>query len=237
MIELSPQIPFELFEAEASSFANFLVGRNEELVTRLYSLSQSNQLHGVITIWSGASTGKTHLLESLFSELIALENWANLKSAIDDFSGSPFIDTRILLLDDADRYDETQQAWAFNAFNHVLANGGLVVATGKTAPAQWPIRDDLRTRLASGLIYELLTPPDEELPELLREYAQKRGVGLSEEVLTYILHRTERNVSFLTKTIAGIDRTSLALKRPITVPLVRAFLSQQTHAGDQKRVD
>jgi DnaA-homolog protein len=225
--ELSPQIPFELFEAEAPSFANFLVGRNDELVTQLYALSQNEQLSGVLSIWSAPNSGKTHLLSSFSNALSSRKTRAIKLGAGDLFPETPFVEASVVLIDDVDRLSAVQQAWAFNAFNHVVPAGGFFLATGSNPPLRWAIRDDLRTRLASGLVFELHAAPQDELPTLLADYAQKRGIELSKEVLTYVLTHTKRDVSALCQTIIGIDRLSLSLKRPITVPLVRAFLAQQ----------
>jgi DnaA-homolog protein len=223
----SSQIPFELFEAEAPSFANFLVGNNTELVTYLYELAQRQQLSGVVSIWSGPKAGKSHLLKALVSDLIAKKHEAIVLGVTDNFPDSPFVAADVVAIDDVDSLSQEQQVWAFNAFNHVVAAGGFFLATGSNPPLRWPIRDDLRTRLASGLVFELQPVPQDELPTLTAAYAQQRGVALSEEVLAYVLTRTQRDVAALCQTISGIDRLSLSTKRPITIPLVRAFLAQQ----------
>jgi DnaA-homolog protein len=233
--EFSPQIPLDLFEPEAPSFANFLVGHNEELITRLYAITSGEHLSGALSIWGGARSGKTHLLNSVFSSLNAQFNGAIKLEAETDFPENPFVDAKFVIVDDADRLSAAQQTWLFNAFNHVVASGGLVIASGSTSPLTWKIRDDLRTRLASGLIFELHAAPQDELPTLIREYAEKRGIELSKEVLTYILTHCRRDVSELCQTVLGVDRLSLSLKRAITVPLVRAYLAQHaTHASKKE---
>jgi DnaA-homolog protein len=227
---LSPQIPLELFEPEAPSFANFLVGRNEELITQLYAIASGDHLSGALAVWGGAKTGKTHLLNSVFSSLERPIHGAINLSANAEFPDDPFTDSPVVIVDDADRLSSSQQSWLFNAFNHVVGRGGLVIVSGSSSPLTWPLRDDLRTRLASGLIFELSAVPQDELPALLRDYAEKRGIALSEEVLTYILTHGRRDVAALCQTVSGVDRLSLSLKRGITVPLVRAYLAQHdTH--------
>ncbi len=234
MTALSPQIPLDLFEPEAPSFANFLVGNNEELITRLYAIASEEQLSGVLSIWGGSKTGKTHLLKSIISAFSTRLNWAMMLNTDSKFPDNPFTDARIVLIDDADRLSLDAQAWLFNAFNHVVGRGGLVLTSGSTSPLTWPLRDDLRTRLSSGLIFEVRAAPQDELPSLLRDYAQTRGIALSEEVLTYILTYTRRDVAELCQTIMGLDRLSLSLKRGVTVPLVRAYLAQQAAQTSKK---
>jgi DnaA-homolog protein len=232
--EFSPQIPFELFEAEAPSFENFLVGHNAELVTRLYALSHEEQLHATIALWSGPRCGKTHLLKAVINEIGPQSNRFLFLSAGNAFPESPFIDASGVIIDDADRLSDVEQAWAFNAFNHVVSSGGVFLTSGSASPLRWPIRDDLRTRLASGVTYEVLPVPQNELAVLLAEHAQKRGVSISKEVLTYIMDHSTRDAAHLCQTISGIDRLSLSLKRAITVPLARTYLAQQAAAATKK---
>ncbi len=228
MNALSPQIPFEWFAAEAPSFENFLVGHNAELVTRLYTFAHSRQLSEIIAIWSGPKRGKTHLLKATKNELLPQQNIDFLLSAESVFPESPYLDGATVIIDDADRLSEAQQAWAFNAFNHVMSSGGKFLVSGSSSPLRWSIRTDLRTRLSSGVCYEVQPVPQSELSALLMEHAKHRHINISEEVIAYILSHSRRDASHLCQTIAGIDRLSLSLKRAITLPLVRSYLTQQS---------
>ncbi len=230
MNEFSPQIPLDLFEPEPPSFANFIVGVNEELLTRLYAVAthaiDDQQLYAVTSVWSGRPTGKTHLLLSLRDTLTAQSKRICVVEANAAPLDSPFDNYDALLIDDADQLNDSAQAFAFNAFNHVLARGGVVLSTGKKPVTQWPIRDDLRTRLASGVSVELLGVSQDELPQLLAEYAERQRMPLSKEVLTFLLTHTERDVGKLAQLISALDRLSLSSKRSITIPLVKAFLAR-----------
>lgn len=227
MNELAPQIPFELFEAEAPSFENFLVGRNEEAVTQLYAAA-NDQLASSIVFWGSVGCGKSHLLDSAANVAIARGKRAIRLNAVSEIADSPFDEFSVVVADDVHLFDAVRQAWLFNAFNHVIGCGGQVFAAGGTrAPTQWSIREDLRSRLASGLVFELLPPPDDALPTLLREFSSKRGVSIGDEALTYLLTHTNRDVGNLCQTLAALDRLSLSLKRPISVHLIRTFLAQR----------
>jgi chromosomal replication initiation ATPase DnaA len=52
-------------------------------------------------------------------------------------------------------------------------------------------------------------------------------------VLTYVVNHTSRNVGELCRLVSELDRLSLSLKRPITIPLIRTYLAQRT-AQSQK---
>jgi DnaA-homolog protein len=230
MIPIAPQIPFELFEPEPPTLDNFLVGENAEAVARLralvgYSATGTALEARAITFWGAPAVGKTHLLSGVASAFA--EKSLFLRIDTQPWPDDPFVDCDVLAVDNADRANGSQQGWLFTAFNHVTARGGTVLCTGATPPLSWQIRDDLRTRLGSGIVFEIKAIAQDLLMPLLYDYALQRGIKISEEVLTYVLSHTKRDVATLCHTINGIDRMSLALKRPITLPLVRAFLAQE----------
>jgi len=224
---LTPQIPFDFFEAEAPGFDNFVVGANAEVLARLRAVAADPGGLRMLALWGGPGVGKSHLLRAVATAAGAS---ALLLGADATFPADPFVAAKLLCVDDADRLDDARQSWLFTAFNHVAQAGGITVATGSTAPSQWPLRDDLRTRMGSGLIHEVQPLPQDSLPAALAAYARARGFALSNEVLTYILSYSRRDIASLCQTLAGLDRLSLAGKRGVTIPLVREYLHR--HFGD-----
>ncbi len=226
----APQIPFDFFAPTPASFDSFVVGDNAEVVTSLYALTDRAspvKPPPAVAIWGGPTVGKSHLLTAT----AAATNGDNPGAAVllaagDAFPTDPFVSARLICVDDADRLTAAQQGWLFTAFNHIVPSGGTVVVSGRTPPAQWPLRDDLRTRLGSGLIFELVAIPQDALPGALAEHAARRGFQLSDEVLTYILNRSRRDVASLWQIVNGIDALSLARKRAVTVPLLREYLAR-----------
>ncbi len=227
---MTPQIPFDFFLPEAPRFDNFVVGDNGEAIARLQALATpgGESAARVVVLWGGRSVGKSHLLAALAAELRAT---CLLLSAASTFPADPFVSARILCVDDADQLDPEQQAWLFTAFNHVAQSGGVTIATGQTPPGRWPLRDDIRTRMGSGLAFELLPIPQDDLPTVLSHYAAGRGFDVSNEVLTFLLSHHQRDIASLCKTLAGADRLSLALKRRLTVHLLRTYLNETVATG------
>ncbi len=222
---IAPQIPFDFFLPEPPGFDNFVVGDNGEAVAQLRALASADVASNAraLVLWGGRSVGKSHLL----SALVTGSDTHTLR--LDDasvFPADPFVNARILCVDDADRLNAEQQAWLFTAFNHVAQSGGVTVATGQTPPARWPIRDDIRTRMGSGLAFELLPIPQDDLASVLSAYARGRGFDVSNEVLTFLLSRQNRDIASLCQTLTGVDRLSLALKRRVTVHLLRTYLNE-----------
>ena len=224
----APQIPFDFFEAEAPRFNNFVVGDNREAVARLHEIAAgtTKPMERAVALWGAPSVGKSHLLAALVAEARATGVPALGLRAGSAFPADPFVDARILCVDDADQLSGEQQAWLFTAFNHVAQTGGVTVATGQTPPARWPLRDDIRTRMGSGLVFELLPVRQDDLPTVLLAYAAGRGFNVSAEVLSFLLSHSQRDINSLCQTLAGVDRLSLALKRPVTVHLLRNYLNE-----------
>lgn len=227
---IAPQIPFDFFLPEAPRFDNFIVGDNGEAVARLRALASGGSESGAraVVLWGGRSVGKSHLLAAVAA---ASAPASLLLNAASKLPADPFVSARILCVDDADQLNAEQQAWLFTAFNHMAQSGGVTLTTGQTPPGRWPLRDDIRTRMGSGLAFELLPIPQDDLPAALSAYAAGRGFDVSSDVLAFLLSHHQRDIASLCQTLAGVDRLSLALKRRVTVHLLRTYLND-TECGD-----
>ena len=65
---------------------------------------------------------------------------------------------------------------------------------------------------------------DEDRGRALRVRARELGFDLSEEVLGYVLRRHPRDMHALFGLLRRLDRTSLAARSRLTVPLVRELI-------------
>ena len=88
------------------------------------------------------------------------------------------------------------------------------------------MRDDLRTRLAWGLVYRLVPPTDEQMRALLRREAERRGIALGADTLDYLLSHSERDLTHLMALLDRLDRYALSAKRAVTLPLLRQMLAE-----------
>ena len=59
---------------------------------------------------------------------------------------------------------------------------------------------------------------------VLRERAQRRGLAIDDAAIEYLLVHRGRELSALVALLDRLDRESLAAKRRITVPFLRATL-------------
>ena len=65
---------------------------------------------------------------------------------------------------------------------------------------------------------------DEQRMVALQLHAGDRGIDLSPEVASYILHRYSRDMRELMRLLQRLDRIALAAQRRLTVPFVRTVV-------------
>ena len=109
--------------------------------------------------------------------------------------------------------------------------GGHLLVASRIPLAALTLREDLRTRLGWGLVYELVPLADADKPAALAAFARGRGFRLADEVIGYLLAHGRRDMGALLGVLVALDRQSLATKRPITVPMLRAWLQQDMDLG------
>jgi DnaA-homolog protein len=219
------QLTFELAPPESPSFANFLPGRNVEPVTTLSRLALGQVPETGVVIWGGRGLGKTHLLRATLTAAAARRPTV-FYSIPDEVPSDPPAAGAMVAVDQIDLAAQAAQGRLFTLYNALRATGGHLVAAAADPPARMPLRDDLRSRLGWGLIFEILPLADEDKPAALATYARARGFRLSDDVINYLLAHGRRDMATLLATLAAMDRVSLASKRPITVPLLKAWLQR-----------
>ena len=192
------QFALELSPPSEPSLENFVPGANAELLARLREFRSGAFPDVILYVWGGTGSGKTHLLRAAGREHT---------------------------VDDVERLDEAAQIALFNTINEAREAGGRVLAAGNAPPAQLPLREDLKSRLAWGLVYEVKPLTDEERARYLRGEAERRGMRVPAEVIGYLLTHVRRDLPTLTAILDRLDRVSLEQKRQITLPLVRELLN------------
>ncbi len=221
---MTSQLILELAPAPAPTFASFVPGRNRAAVEALSGLAEGACAERVVYLWGEAGSGKSHLLAAACAAARGARRAALLvepRAGLDDAVDAP----GLLALDDADALPEAAQAKVFDLFNRVRGGGGAIVAAGAGAPARLALREDLRTRLLSGLAFQLHALSDDEKAAALGAHAAERGMKLPEDIVAYLLRRLPRDLGTQFAVLEAIDRYALARKRPVTLPLVREALA------------
>ncbi len=221
------QLVFELAAPEPPTFANFVAAGNAEAVATLARLAAGTVADTGIVLWGAHGGGKSHLLQATVAAAQAAGRAASYWPAPDRVALDPPGRETLIAIDAVDAADADGQARLFTLFNALRAGGGQLVAAMALPPARVPLRDDLRTRLGWGLVYEIQPLADADKPAALAAYAAQRGFALGEDVIAYLLAHGRRDMASLTAALAGLDRHSLATKRPITLPLVRDWIQRE----------
>ena len=199
------QLLLDIQPAALPTLDNFVVGRNAEALHSLRLAVEGKIEPRFIYLWGPAGSGKSHLLAACSSA--AEKNGLNLVCA-----------------DNVHLLPAEAQIDLFNTYNQLKEAGGAMIAAGIASPSQMGLREDLATRLAWGLTYQLHPLTDAEKAQALRNYAQARGMKLPDEVLDYCLRYLRRDMPTLIATIDALDEWSLTTKKPVTVPLLRKLL-------------
>jgi DnaA family protein len=225
------QIPLALLAPPAPSFENFLPGANAEALAYLSGLMPADP---PVLLWGPTGSGKTHLLRALAERWQAAGQRVAWYDADTPLPWELPAHESLLLLDDCQRFDEGQQHAAFALFVESAGQGYTVVATADAPAVDLAVREDLRTRLGWGPSFALEPLREAEMRAVLRREADRRGLLLGDEVLDYLLTRFERNLKGLMSLLERLDEFALASKRPLTVPLLKAMLVDET---GEKKID
>lgn len=217
------QLVLDLGAEPVCTLESFEVGRNAELAALMRQFADRSSREHFAYLWGETGAGKSHLLKALASGPRA--RYISPFSIETEFLYSPEVD--LYLLDDCEKLSPVAQIDAFALFNEIRANHAFMVCAGSVAPAVLPVREDLRTRMGWGLVYQIHGLTDEEKVATLGQMAEARGLTLSPGVLPYLLSHFQRDMVSLSSMLDSLDQYSLETKRPITLPLLREWLQEE----------
>ena len=226
------QIALDIGLVNAPVFGNFFAGPNTAALSHLQLWAGSPLRSPVPTyLWGEPGSGKTHLLKAAVAALQeqgARIGWLDASVIEPPEFNEAWV---AVVLDDCHLYTAVQQQAAFNWFvNAVSSADGQprgVLAAGSVPPADMLLRDDLRSRLGWGHVYELHALSETERRGVLRAQADARGIFLSDEVISFVLSRFSRDLSSLMQLLNQLDGYALQTQRAITVPLLKAMLESE----------
>jgi DnaA family protein len=222
------QMILELAQPPAPSLDNFFPGRNGAALSAVQELLRGRERFAYF--WGAPGGGKTHLLKAFVAQASSQGVQAIYLGA-DGFDVPAGVSA--LAADDVGRLDIVGQLALFDAFNALRSLPGPLLAAGDRPPAALQLREDLRTRLGSGLVLQLHPLDDEEKRAALLDQAAGRGLRLGEDIIEHLLRRQARDMGSLVALLEAIDRYSLQTQRPITLPLLREALRGVTGPLDR----
>lgn len=198
------QLLLSLVDPPPPTLDNFVPGRNAALLDALRAFGTGAAPDRCLYLWGETGAGKSHLLNAW------LRDQDGGRSAVDDVG----------------QLDDAAQVALFNRYNAVREGAGYLLVTGDAPPGALALRDDLKSRLAWGLSFEVIALSDEEKRAALADQAARRGMNLAPELLDYLLTRARRDMGSLVALVDALDRHSLEARRPVSLPMLRDLISQ-----------
>ncbi len=222
------QLALDIGLARGPSLASFLAGPNEAAWKHLQLWAGSPTRSPVPTyLWGASGSGKTHLLQAVHAAL--REQGAAVGWLDPSMAEPPAFDERwaVVLMDDVHLYSAVQQHAAFAWFAQAQPLQRGVLAAGELPPADLKLREDLRTRLGWGHVFQLHVLSEPERRSVLRQAADARGIFLGDDVMDFILTRFSRDLGSLMQLLDHLDAYALREQRAITIPLIRSMLENE----------
>ncbi len=222
------QIALDIGLSSGPTLANFFAGPNEAALRHLQLWAGNATRSPVPTyLWGAAASGKSHLLKAvreILREQGGQVGWMDASMPEPPAFSEQWA---AVLMDDVHLYTATQQHAAFNWFVNAHTHHHWVLSAGVAPPADLKLREDLRTRLGWGHVFQLQVLSEPERRAVLRQHADERGVFLSDEVMSFMLTRFSRDLGSLVALLEQLDGYALQTKRAITVPLIKSMLENE----------
>lgn len=139
-----------------------------------------------------------------------------------------------IMVDDADELDDEA---LFHMWNNAREAGKAPLLVARTPPGEWGVTlPDLKSRLGSAMLAEIEEPDEAFFGALIRYHLGLLGGSIADEALDYALPRLPRTHAMAHQFAVEANALALAERRAMTLPLVRALLSQW-QAAKQLRLD
>ena len=220
------QLLLDIAPDKQPTLENFVVGRNLELLSALRHALQGSSSERCFYVWGETGSGKSHLLQACTGAAQDMQ-----KNAIYVQGNVPpqsmDMGAAVVAVDDAEQLDDEAQIKLFGLYNQMRDSGGMLIVSGKESPLHLKLRDDLRTRLGWGLVYQMHVLSDDEKAQALVKHAHSRGFALPVEVTQYLLRHGQRDLPNLMAVLDALDAHSLSLHRAPSVPLLKEILQKE----------
>lgn len=215
------QLILDLLPDSPPTLDNFVPGGNAETVAALTEWLAGGHCDTSFCLYGESGCGRSHLLQASNFSYVDADMNPSLKGVAE---------VAELAVDNVDSLNADGQIALFNYFNRLKTAGGRLLTAAPQPPAHLALREDLRTRLGSGLIYRLQALSDAEKAEAIAAQAKERALKLSPEAINYLLRHAPRDMRTLSMLVVALDQYTLEQKRAVTLPLLRELLNMESQA-------
>ena len=201
------------------------------------SLAPGKTPFNPLFLFGGPGLGKTHIAQAIgidikerFPDTVVLYVTGNefKTQYMDAVKGNRIVDflafyqrIDVLIVDDIqDMVGQGTQNSFFNVFNHLHQNGKQLIFTSDRAPVDLQnFEERLLSRFKWGLSVELSKPDYNTRLQMLRSRAQREGVSIGEDVLSFLASRVKSNFRELEGTLISLVAYATLGHQEITIDL------------------
>jgi chromosomal replication initiator protein len=248
------------------TFENFVPGpSNQMALASCQAVAEAPAQHySPLFLFGGTGLGKTHLMHAIGNAALltnpnlrvvymSAESWVNeyireiRAKRFDAFRARYRSGCDLLLIDDIQFLGgkDSSQDEFFHTFNTLHAAGKQIVVSADQYPHQIPgLEERLQTRLSWGLIADIQVPKMETRIAILQQKAEACGIGLPQDVATYLANHITTSVRELEGALLRLSAyaqltaqpISLAQAKDVLKPVLRQRHQHLTTANIQEQV-
>jgi len=175
-----------------------------------------------VVICGAPRAGKSHI-----ARMFAQQSGADVISASDlpELGGTAINDgAKALVVEDIDR-DPPQES-LYHLFNRAKELGVTLLMTSRVLPNAMNLTlKDWQSRLRTFPVAEITRPDDRLMSAVLAKLFHDRQLTVGDAEINYLLTHMERSIASAEAVVAEADRQALALKRRVTVAVLKSALS------------
>lgn len=226
------QLPLGIDLRDDGTLETYFPGQNAQALAHVKQMAKGEG-ELFLYLWGREGVGRTHLLQgaclwanrfSQTSFYISLSAFSTLHPSI--FDGLERLD--LVCLDDIEAI-AGHAIWEealFHLFNRLRSANHRLLVAANVAPKALSVQlPDLSSRLSWGVVYPLQPLNDDDLLIALQLRAKERGITLTDDVGAFLIRRCTRSMPELYHLLETLDKASLAAKRKVTIPFIKAVLA------------
>lgn len=230
---MTMQLTLPIQPPDANTFENFYTCDSNSVLLSFLKNFSFKVGEPYIYIWGNSGAGCTHLLHACchaaqaqgFSVAYLPLDTLKKTSSPEIFCGLEALD--MVCIDQlesisTDAYWQEALFHFYNRFREQMQY--LLIAANKVPQHLGFSLQDLVSRLASSVLFQVRELNDRQRLVALQQRARLRGLEFSDEVGQFLLLRLPRHATTLFSALEELDRVSLSLKRKLTIPLVKTIL-------------
>jgi DnaA family protein len=222
------QLPLNFKNDSHKTFKEFVIGKNKELIESLNSFIGSNEI--LFYLWGDSGTGKSHILQSLVSQLNENNRLGVVVTPI-DISNRQNVNLiqmfDIICIDNVENIAENpelEEALFFWINEIKQANKKIILSSQISNQSNFWQLPDLKSRILSGRTSEVKALDRDQTLEVFKKLADQKAIVIDFKIEKYLQNNCPMNLKFLSKLLNQLDEVTLIQKKHVTIPLLKNIL-------------